>query len=118
MLCKAGIKMDSKREVVGHELWPLKLKLLEANYEKSKLKIRESSLYCRLSIIQLKNIVDEEKFITEKYEKKAVAERLLVAKVRRTTLSILISHTSFFNMLHILKCYKFLNIFADNESFV
>ena len=73
--------MEVEREAVG-EWWPLKLKLLEANYEKSKLKIRESSLYCKLSIIQLQNIVDEEKLITEKYEKKSVAERLLVAKVR------------------------------------
>ena len=74
--------------------WPEKLKLLEANYDKSKLKIRQNSLYCKLSIIQLQNAIEEEKLINQKYEKKAVVERLLAAEVRARVLNKLLFYSN------------------------
>ena len=64
------------------EWWPDKLKLLEAKYERTKLEIRQSSLFCKLSIVKVQNLIEQEKFITQKYEKKAVARRLINVEVK------------------------------------
>ncbi|XP_028406850.1 DNA ligase 1-like [Dendronephthya gigantea] len=54
--------------------WPCKLKYLEANYERCKLKVRQDSLYCKLFILEYQNRLEEERRITLKYEKNAVEE--------------------------------------------
>lgn len=61
--------------------WPSKLKYLEANYERCKLKVRQDSLYCKLFILEYQNRLEEEKRITLKYEKKALGERLQKVEV-------------------------------------
>ena len=66
------VKMDGEQS----HWWPCKLKYLEANYEKCKLKVRQDSLYCKLFILEYQNRLEEEKRITLKYEKKALGERL------------------------------------------
>ena len=58
-----------------------KLKYLEANYERCKLKVRQDSLYCKLFILEYQNRLEEEKRITLKYEKNAICQRLQQAEV-------------------------------------
>ena len=64
-----------------NQWWPCKLKYLEANYERCKLKVRQDSLYCKLFILEYQNRLEEEKRITLKYEKNAVCQRLQQAEV-------------------------------------
>lgn len=59
-----------------------KLKYLEANYEKCKLKVRENSLYCRIAILEYHTRIEEEKRITVEYENKAIAQQLKQAQVK------------------------------------
>ena len=61
--------------------WPDKLKYLEANYERCKLKVRQNSLYCKLFILEHQTQLEEERRITAKYEIKAVREQLKQAEV-------------------------------------
>ncbi len=61
--------------------WPCELKILEANYERCKLKVRQDSLYCKLFILEYQNRLEEERRITLKYEKKAICQRLQQAEV-------------------------------------
>lgn len=70
--------------------WPCKLKYLEANYERCKLKVRQDSLYCKLFILEYQNRLEEERRITLKYEKNALGERLQQAKV-----SFMLAYVSF-----------------------
>ena len=63
------------------EWWSCKLKYLEANYERCKLKVRQDSLYCKMFILENQNRLEEEKRITLKYEKSAACQRLQQVEV-------------------------------------